>query len=172
MSSYHIIRYILDIGYDDHLANAKDACAVYWQNWMDKVCRMFRNRKAPESLIAGLRKKYNPILEKICDDLQSEYDAKKKHSKEAQHAIRYKAWLEKNAKYKETKRIELLELKRIQKEHDELCNESYISQMQPKWDSKMEQITRDRENMMSTLNKNIVYKDRDIAFLSGDIEHI
>jgi hypothetical protein len=60
----------------------------------------FSGNKVPAGLIAGLRKKDNPILAKACDELQSEYDAENKNkmmsmSKEEQEHI---AWCEKNKK--------------------------------------------------------------------------
>jgi len=51
-SQYHIIRFVLDVAYEDH----KMTSDPDWEGWLQTVARMFKG-KPPPALLAGLASK-------------------------------------------------------------------------------------------------------------------
>jgi hypothetical protein len=144
MSKYHSIKFVLDIAYEDH---NKLHGELQWEKWFKSIIKMFNN-KIPDSLLKGLSKKNNTQLSR-CLDLYENVVVKKdgKEGKEDD----YNRWIKR--RNDGNKRVELE--KEIKKRKDELekeiqkrkDDESYCDEMQPKWDTQLQEIINSRNNV-------------------------
>lgn len=65
-SKYNIIRFVLDVAYDDHRMTSAEPD---WEGWLHKVSRMFCG-KPPPALLAGLASKSEEMHE-LCNKMPS-----------------------------------------------------------------------------------------------------
>jgi hypothetical protein len=165
INTYNIIRFVLDISYNDHLSNESST----WDTWLNTVSRIY-NHKMPIELLHGLIAKNNPILTQLCNkkiealDLYLErkseenenksnkyklWELRLKHNKPDIEANRFNVWKYKIECLKNirdlNKKIEKDNKERIIKEQINKSEENYCNKMKDTWDSKLNDIVSTRK---------------------------
>lgn len=88
LSKYHIIRFVLDVSYEDH---AKSCDAPDWITWCKRVFDMF-GRNPPDALIDGLKRKQNAVIDEYCAKFLEMRNEEKKEALRKQ-SDKYVAWI-------------------------------------------------------------------------------
>lgn len=161
-SKYHIVKFILDIAYEDHLTTRNSD----WTEWMNKIKKIFPKYKLPMCLVIGLYRKNNKDLNEILDNLDYIYYSNNQmenqlndSQKKLTWQERYDKWIEKRDngnKLAQQKRRELQVMNIAKnKEIEKAANESYIQQMKPLWDSTFQDLLNKRESDMKAIFEKI-----------------
>ena len=131
VSPYHLIKFIVDISYDDFAKRENPN----WNTWLDAVAKIYLD-KIPEKVLYALMTKNNDELTRVCSKVLETMN-KNVTSKEEEAQAKHEQWIRRrDAGNKRVHEMRIMNRKQNEQEAMIKYNEalaSYMDQMMPLW---------------------------------------